>query len=41
MYRLQREPFDEMREWLTDVEGFWGEQLEAFRDHVAKRKRKP
>jgi DNA-binding transcriptional ArsR family regulator len=39
MYRLQREPFDEMRTWLTDVEAFWGEQLDGFRKHVAKRKR--
>jgi DNA-binding transcriptional ArsR family regulator len=40
MYRLRREPFDEMRAWLTEVEAFWGEELEAFREHVASRKRK-
>ena len=40
MYRLQRAPFDEMRQWLTEVEGFWGEQLHSFRDHVARRQRK-
>jgi DNA-binding transcriptional ArsR family regulator len=39
MYRLQREPFDEMRTWLTEVESFWGEQLDGFRKHVAKRER--
>jgi DNA-binding transcriptional ArsR family regulator len=39
MYRLQREPLDEMREWLTEVEAFWDEQLDGFRKHVAKRQR--
>ena len=40
MYRLQREPFDEMREWLIEVETFWGVQLDAFSQHVARRNRK-
>ena len=40
MYRLQREPFDQMREWLVEVEAFWGVQLDAFRQHVERRKKK-
>jgi DNA-binding transcriptional ArsR family regulator len=40
LYHLRREPFDELREWLTEVEAFWSVQLDAFREHVAKRKRK-
>ena len=40
LYRLQREPFDEMREWLVEVEAFWDVQLDAFRQHVERRKKK-
>jgi DNA-binding transcriptional ArsR family regulator len=36
LYHLRREPFDEMREWLAEMEAFWCEQLDAFRDHVAR-----
>ena len=39
MYRLRREPFDEMRAWLVEVEAFWGMQLDAFRQHVVKSKK--
>lgn len=41
LYRLRREPFDKMQRWLTEVEAFWGEQLDGFREHVAKRRKKP
>ena len=40
MYRLRPEPFGELREWLTEVQGFWNVQLGAFRDHVAYKGRK-
>jgi DNA-binding transcriptional ArsR family regulator len=36
MYRLEREPFTELRDWLTEVEGFWGDQLQAFKAHAEK-----
>ena len=39
MYRLRREPFDELRGWLEQVEEFWSGQLGAFRDHVERKKR--
>jgi DNA-binding transcriptional ArsR family regulator len=39
LYRLRREPFDELQAWLRQVEAFWSDQLGAFRDHV-DRKRK-
>jgi DNA-binding transcriptional ArsR family regulator len=37
LYRLEREPFSELRDWLDEVEAFWGEQLQAFKDHAEKR----
>jgi DNA-binding transcriptional ArsR family regulator len=37
MYRLEREPFQELRGWLDEVEAFWGEQLHAFKEHAEKR----
>lgn len=40
MYRLEREPFAELSEWVSDVEGFWGEQLQAFKAHAEKRKKR-
>jgi DNA-binding transcriptional ArsR family regulator len=39
VYRLCREPFDELAAWLEQVEAFWSDQLSAFREHVARRKR--
>ena len=39
MYQLQREPFAELSEWLTEVEAFWGEQLQAFKAHAEGRKK--
>ena len=38
IYRLRREPFDELREWLSEVEAFWTGELTAFRDHVERSK---
>jgi DNA-binding transcriptional ArsR family regulator len=36
LYRLRQEPFLELRAWLDDVEGFWIDQLEAFKEHVER-----
>ncbi len=33
-YRLRPQPFARLRSWLDDVEGFWGEQLGSFKEHV-------
>lgn len=40
LYRLEPEPFAELREWLTQVEAFWGDQLLAFKQHAEKRGKK-
>jgi DNA-binding transcriptional ArsR family regulator len=38
IYRLRREPFDQLRGWLGEVESFWVGELAAFRDHVERSK---
>jgi DNA-binding transcriptional ArsR family regulator len=40
VYRLRREPFVELRGWLEEVEGFWTDQLAAFKEHAEARHRK-
>ncbi|HVY29092.1 MAG TPA: metalloregulator ArsR/SmtB family transcription factor [Polyangiaceae bacterium] len=39
VYRLERAPFAELRDWLGEVEAFWGDQLQAFKEHAEKRAR--
>ena len=36
MYRLCPEPFANLRGWLDDVEAFWGDQLQAFKQHAER-----
>ena len=36
VYRLRRDRFSELREWLDDVEAFWGDELSAFKAHAEK-----
>ena len=38
IYRLRKEPFDQLRGWLGEVESFWAGELAAFRDHVERSK---
>lgn len=38
VYRLEPRRFAELRTWLEDVEGFWDEQLTAFKLHAERRK---
>ena len=34
LYRLQPETFATLRDWLDEVESFWGEQLQSFKAHA-------
>jgi len=34
LYRLQPQAFTSLREWLEDVEAFWGDQLQSFKRHA-------
>ena len=43
VYRLRPQPFAQLRDWLAEVETFWGEQLDAFKQHaeaLAREKRR-
>src|SRR5579862_5015529 len=40
IYQLRKEPFDQLRGWLGEVESFWVGELAAFRDHVERRSAK-
>jgi DNA-binding transcriptional ArsR family regulator len=38
IYRLRQEPFDQLADWLAQVQRFWAVQLDAFKAHVEKRR---
>ena len=39
VFRLRRQPFQELSQWLENVEVFWTEQLDSLKQHVARRKK--
>jgi len=41
LFRLRKEPLDELAGWLGGVEAFWDDQLEAFREHANARAAQP
>lgn len=44
LYRLERAPFDALRDWVEEVEAFWDGELAAFAAHVERtrgKKRRP
>jgi DNA-binding transcriptional ArsR family regulator len=36
VFRLRREPFAELHGWLTEVERFWADQLDAFKSYTER-----
>jgi DNA-binding transcriptional ArsR family regulator len=36
VYRLRRAPFADLGAWLDQVQAFWDEQLESFREHAER-----
>ena len=38
-YRLRRERFVALGEWLSELEGHWSSQLKSFREHVERDQR--
>ena len=36
VYRLRPEPFEELRDWLVEIERFWSLELAAFKEHAEK-----
>ena len=41
LYRLRPEAFAGLRDWLNEVEAFWGEQLQSFKHHAERRVVRP
>ena len=39
VYRLRPEPIDELSAWIMEVQHFWDDQLESFRQLAEKKKR--
>ena len=40
LYRLEPKEFATLREWVTEVEEFWGEQLAGFKAHAERSSRR-
>ena len=40
VYQLRPEPIDELSTWIGDVQRFWDDQLESFRQLADEKKRK-
>src|SRR5690242_19387767 len=40
VYRLRQEPFNALRRWLDEVEGFWSRELLAFKQHAERTRSK-
>ncbi|MFO0985354.1 MAG: hypothetical protein U1E76_27085 [Planctomycetota bacterium] len=36
VYRLKRERFTELRDWIVEVEAFWASQLDGFKAHAER-----
>jgi hypothetical protein len=37
LYRLRPGAFTSLRGWLDEVESFWGEQLQSFKQHAERK----
>jgi DNA-binding transcriptional ArsR family regulator len=40
IYRLRQEPFEQLEDWLHQVQRFWLVQLDAFKQHVERTRSK-
>jgi len=36
VYRLRPEPFEELRDWIVEIERFWTLELDAFKAHAER-----
>lgn len=41
LYRLEQAQFASLRDWLTEVETFWADQLHAFKKHAEALRQSP
>ena len=40
IYRLERQCFEDLRSWIEDIETFWTGQLESFKAHIERTRKK-
>lgn len=40
VFRLRREPFEELHAWLAEVQSFWTDQLESFKAQAERRRKR-
>ena len=40
IYQLRPQPIDELQTWISEVQRFWDEQLDSFRQRAEEKKRK-
>lgn len=40
VFRLRREPFRDLGDWLAEIEAFWSDQLAAFKAHAESARRR-
>jgi len=41
VYRLRRERITALRQWLEQLETFWREQLDSFKEHAERTRKGP
>ena len=41
VYRLRREPFSDLGSWLAEIEGYWNDQLRAFKAQAERSRKTP
>lgn len=39
VFRLRREPFVGLSTWVSGIEALWTEQLDSFKEHVARKQK--
>jgi DNA-binding transcriptional ArsR family regulator len=39
VYRLRQQPFSALQRWLDQVQAFWDDQLDGFKEHAERRRR--
>jgi DNA-binding transcriptional ArsR family regulator len=39
VFRLRREPFAALSVWVSEIEAFWTEQLDSFKEIVARKQK--
>ena len=40
IYRLRPQPIDELQTWISEVQRFWDEQLDSYRQRAEEKQRK-